>query len=120
MAPTLTFERLATAINTSFGRWDLHLHAFELADGRLIGYPDDEDQAPWIDHATARLGDLLDPGDALTFTFDLGDEWLHRCRVLDERIDPRELFGETPRDPVVLAGWGWLPDQYGRETEDEE
>ena len=42
VGPAHTFEQLAHAINTGFARWDLsHLHQFELADGRLIGYPDD-------------------------------------------------------------------------------
>ena len=42
VGPAHTFEQLAHAINAAFARCDLsHLHQFELADGRLIGYPDD-------------------------------------------------------------------------------
>lgn len=42
VGPAHTFEQFAHAINAAFARWDLsHLHQFELADGRLIGYPDD-------------------------------------------------------------------------------
>lgn len=121
VAPSVTFERLAEAINVAFGRWDLsHLHVFELADGRQIGFADDDaPDDPCIDHATARVGLALEPGDTLSFTFDLGDDWQHRCEILQEKIDPRELFGEVPREPVILSGWGWLPDQYGRVGEDE-
>ena len=116
--PSLSFERLANAINVAFGRWDLsHLHVFELADGRLIGFADDEGDEE--DHAAVTVGSALSPGDELSFTFDLGDDWRHRCRVLDEKIDPREDFGLTPREPVIVMGWGWLPDQYGRESADD-
>jgi hypothetical protein len=116
VAPSLTFERLAEAINVAFGRWDLsHLHVFELADGRQIGFADsDSPEDGWIDHGTVRVGSELAPGDELSFTFDLGDDWQHRCQILQEKIDPREHFGEVPREPVILWGWGWLPDQYGR------
>ena len=39
--PSLTFDRLADAVNRAFGRWDFsHLHAFEFADGRRIGFTD--------------------------------------------------------------------------------
>ena len=56
-------------------------------------------------------------GEEFRFVFDFGDRWEHRCQVLEEKVDPREVFGETPRGPMTLDGWGWLPDQYGRESE---
>jgi hypothetical protein len=116
VSPSLSFERLAEAISTAFGRWDLsHLHVFELADGRQIGFADDEDP-DLLDHAEVKVGAALAPGDELEFTFDLGDAWRHRCRVLNEKLDPREEFGDLPRAPVIVSGWGWLPDQYGRES----
>ena len=34
-------------------------------------------------------------------------------------VDARAEFGQVPREPVILWGWGWLPDQYGREVEDD-
>lgn len=122
VAPSLTFEALARAINVAFGRWDLsHLHVFELADGRQVGFPDDEGTGfdlGWADHATVKVGAAVKPGERFSFRFDMGDDWLHRCEVLNEKIDPREDFGELPRQPVILWGWGWLPDQYGREADD--
>lgn len=40
VGPSHTFEQFAEAINVAFARWDLsHLHVFELADERLIGFP---------------------------------------------------------------------------------
>jgi hypothetical protein len=121
VAPSVTFERFADAINRAFGRWDFsHLHAFELTDGRRIGFPDEDfGEGGWIDHATAKLGSTLKPGERFEFVFDFGDDWRHRCGVLSDKLDAREEFGEVPREPVILWGWGWLPDQYGRENDDE-
>jgi hypothetical protein len=120
VSPSLTFARFADAINRAFGRWDFsHLHAFELADGRRIGFTDvDVSEEGWIDHATAQVGFSLKPGEEFEFVFDFGDDWRHRCKVLPEKLDAREVFGEIPREPVILWGWGWLPDQYGREADD--
>lgn len=120
LSPSLTFERLAREINVAFGRWDFsHLHAFELADGRRVGFEDvDFEQRGWIDHAE-KVGAFLGPGDRFEFVFDFGDDWRHRCEVLGEKLDAREEFGELPSSPVILWGWGWLPDQYGRETDDD-
>ena len=120
--PSLTFDRVADAVNRAFGRWDFsHLHAFELADGRRIGFTDvDAGEEGWIDHATARVGSCVKPGDEFEFVFDFGDDWRHRCEVLPEKLDAREAFGELPREPVILWGWGRLPDQYGREADDDQ
>ncbi len=119
LSPSLSFERLAREINVGFGRWDFsHLHVFELADGRRVGFEDvDFEQRGWVNHGE-KVGSLLAPGDRFEFVFDFGDDWRHRCEVLAEKLDAREEFGELPSGPVILWGWGWMPDQYGRETED--
>lgn len=119
--PSHSFEQLAEAINRGFARWDLsHLHDFELADGRRIGFPSD-DFAPelaWEDQATLKVAKEVGPVDEFAFTFDFGDDWRHRCRVLPEKIDPRDEWGPgpLPRHPVAIWGWGSIPDQYGRES----
>jgi hypothetical protein len=101
VAPSVTFERFAEAINRAFGRWDFsHLHAFELADGRRIGLPDEDfDGDGWIDHATAKLGSALESGERFEFVFDFGADWRHRCEVLPEKLDARASFGEVPGRP---------------------
>lgn len=119
VGPRHTFAHLAEAIDVAFGRWDLsHLHLFELPDGRRIGYPDIDDP-DWLDHAVLRPAHELSPDDRFTYTFDLGDDWLHRCQVLLEKVDPIEEFGIRPGRPVPIMGWGWIPDQYGRESMDD-
>jgi hypothetical protein len=60
VGPKHTFGQLADAINAAFARWDLsHLHEFRLADGRLIGFPDDEfaPEVVWEDQAAVRVAD---------------------------------------------------------------
>ena len=121
VGPGHTFEALAEAINAGFARWDLsHLHEFRLANGRLVGVPDDEfaPEVVWEDHAVLKVSAEVAPGDEFEFRFDFGEGWRHRCRVLAEKADPREAYGPgpLPKRPVAIWGWGWIPDQYGRES----
>jgi hypothetical protein len=121
VGPGHTFEQLAEAIDVAFARWDFsHLHEFELPDGRRVGFADvDPGEHGWLDHGALKVGRELRPGDEFRYTFDFGDDWRHRCRVLEEKVDPRTEYGELPRRPVPIWGWGWLPDQYGRVTLEE-
>jgi hypothetical protein len=116
VGPRHTFADLAATIDIAFARWDPgHLHLFQLADGRDIGYPDPE-QPGWLDHGRLRVSREVGPGEVFGYIFDLGDEWRHRCEVSDERVDPVEVYGEVPPAPVPILGWGTIPDQYGQET----
>jgi hypothetical protein len=121
VGPGHTFDQFAEAIDAAFARWDLsHLHQFELGDGRLIGYPDDS-YAPelvWLDHAKLKVTRELKPGAEFEYVFDLGDNWQHRCVVEAGKADPVEEYGIVPSGPVAIWGWGWIPDQYGRRSED--
>jgi hypothetical protein len=122
VGPSHSFSALADAINAAFARWDLaHLHEFELADGRRIGFvePDPfEDDEPVEDQAAIKVAQTVAPGDEFRFVFDFGDRWEHRCRVLAEKADPREEWGQgpLPAAPVAIWGWGEIPDQYGRRS----
>jgi hypothetical protein len=124
VGPGHTFEQLADAINEAFARWEpAHLHEFELRDGRRIGFPDAAAglDSGGEDHAKVKVATAVGPGDEFAFTFDFGDEWRHRCRVLAEKVDPADEFWGTPppRRPVATLGWGWIPDQHGNESADE-
>jgi hypothetical protein len=121
VGPGHTFQQFADAINGAFARWDLsHLHSFELADERLIGYPDDtyEPDVVWLDHAKLKVTREVKPGDVFEYVFDLGDNWRHTCTVLAEKADPIDEYGIVPDGPVVIWGWGSIPDQYGRDSFD--
>lgn len=123
VGPSHSFEVFAHAIDAGFARWDLsHLHSFELADGRLIGYPDDT-YAPemvWLDHAKLKVARTVAAGEQFEYVFDLGDNWRHRCTVALEKADPLEVYGILPDRPVAIWGWGSIPDQYGRRSVDDD
>lgn len=80
------------------------MHEFRLADGLLIGFPDDEFAAEvvWDDQATVKVADAVGPGDEFEFRFDFGAGWRHRCRVLADKVDPREDYGPGPLVPSLI------------------
>lgn len=121
MGPSHTFAGLADAVNAAFARWDLsHLHEFELAGGRRIGFVDPEPFGDGVieEQAAVKVAAAVGPGDEFAFVFDFGDRWEHRCRVLAQKADPRQEWGDgpLPRRPVAIWGWGLIPDQYGRRS----
>ena len=118
VGPRHTFADLAKGIDAAFGRWDLsHLHMFELANGRQISSPDpDWDVA---DEGALKVSAELGGGDRFVYVFDLGDNWTHACEVEDMDVDPVEVSGILPSEPVPIWGWGSIPDQYGRRWPDD-
>lgn len=111
-----TFRGLADAINAAFARWELgHLHVFRFGN-RMIGtnvedLDFEDDRRTKVAHRRR--------GETFTFEFDLGDSWEHRCTVRDTEVDPDEEYGQRPRRPVPIFGWGTIPDQHGRRTPEE-
>jgi hypothetical protein len=110
-----TFAQLATAIDDAFARWDrAHLHQFDLTDGVRIGRPDWDDEAEnLLDGPRTTLARLKND-EQFVYEFDFGDSWTHLCTVGPTRIDPIELLGIVPDQPLPYWGWGDIPDQYGR------
>jgi hypothetical protein len=58
-------------------------------------------------------------GYTFEYMFDFGDEWMHECSVVEDDLDPTELFDEEPTAPVSIWGWGQMPDQDGRTAPDD-
>ena len=115
-----SFAQLADALNAAFARWDrAHLYQFTLADGRVIGLPELDDVDDMLDAHSTKLTALA-KGERFAFEFDFGDGWTHLCTVGEERIDPLEDVGVTPREPLPYFGWGAIPDQYGRDSSDDD
>ncbi len=128
VGPSHTFGDLANAVNDAFARWDrAHVSMFTLPDGRVVTDEETGTEltgsmagpivapivAP-IDMVLAKVAQTLDPGAEFQFTFDLGDEWTHRCMVGKEKVDPVEVLGFRPDMPLPYRGWGTIPDQHGR------
>jgi Plasmid pRiA4b ORF-3-like protein len=116
-----TLAQFAESIDLAFARWDIsHLHLFTLPDGLALMSQDEIEDSHGVGATTAnsRLGRIgLESGSQFQYVFDLGDEWTHDCQVIEVEVDPIEEFGAPPEGPVPIDGWGWIPDQYGRDAE---
>jgi hypothetical protein len=121
-ARTHTFEQLGAAIDGAFARWDLaHLRLFTLADATPVCsfdlWEDPLDGA--IDSDKVKLSRLT-AGEQFAYVFDMGDDWAHLCTVEERRMDPLVQLGVVPAEPIAFWGWGDLPDQYGRQWDDDD
>lgn len=118
------FSELADTIDTTFGRWDLTpLHEFEV-EGRCLlpggGGPEDvlDEAIEPEDSEEVTVGEVgLRLGARFAYIFDRESRWVHDCSVQGVDVDPFALAGEEPDEPIAILGWGLLPDQYGRMTE---
>lgn len=118
-----TFLDFHEAIEASFGRWEqVHLHLFEMSDGEKIGIPDPDGELDDSDGARITVMTKAQPGDRFIYTYDFGDNWVHECVVEELSAEDVPEPGEERfiERPFPMSGWGWLPDQYGRRSEDAE
>jgi hypothetical protein len=121
VGPRHTFADLATAVDQAFARWDLsHVHLFEFPDGKLLGEASREWDQDVLDESSLTVASTVGVGDHFDYVFDLGDDWRHACEVEATDVDPTEAYGAVPRAPVPIWGWGWIPDQYGRRSSDDD
>jgi hypothetical protein len=79
------------------------LQQFVLADRRKIGQPEFDDFGEGLTDAAHTKLSALSAGERFAYEFDLGDGWTHLCTVGEERIDPLEQLGITPRQPLPSA-----------------
>jgi hypothetical protein len=104
-----TLDALAGWILKSVNFDDDHLYEFIYRDrfgGEVRAMHPECDEGPWTNDI--RLGDLpLEPGQAMTFHFDFGDDW--RFDVKLERIEPP---GKRLKAPRILEKHGKAPEQY--------
>ena len=120
VSPNHTLAEFAEAIDVAFARWDhSHLHLFDFGGAGNFMLGGDEENEDVRDSGTTQLRSLkLQPGNRFTYIYDLGDEWRHDCEVEASDVDPEEAYGTVPEKPVPFWGWGTIPDQYGRLSED--
>ena len=91
----------------------------QLADGTKIGRPDPDFDEEILDERRERLSHLH-LGEQFVYVFDFGDYWAHLCTVAQEGVDPLEVLGLVPREPIPYFGWGSIPDQYGRAWDEDD
>lgn len=118
-----TFAEFAEAVDSAFGRWDPTPPSEFAVGGRRLVSDLDADPGPGEAAMadTCELGGVgLRAGDTFRYLFDLGEQWLHDCDVEELGVDPFAVYGEEPSWPVPVFGWGTLPDQYGREHEEDD
>ena len=117
--PDHVFAELADAVDNAFGRWDITpLHEFTVEGRRVLpgGDPDDDEAA---DSDALTLGEAgLGTGARFSYVFDLGEGWEHDCRVEDVGVEAAP--GVDTEVPIPVFGWGSIPDQYGRITDEDE
>jgi len=120
VSPDHTLAELAEAIDGAFARWDhSHLHRFDFGDAGSFMLGGDKENQNVGDSSATQLRSLkLPPGNSFTYVYDLGDEWRHDCQVEASDVDPEEAYGTAPGKPVPFWGWGNIPDQYGRLSDD--
>ena len=117
--PDHVLGELADAVDNAFGRWDLTPVSEFTIDGRRALPGGDPDDPEALDSDTCRIGDLgWAVGSQFTYTFDLGEGWEHECRVEEVGVEAGAEVDE-PDLPVPVFGWGTIPDQYGRDEEDD-
>ncbi|MBA8962243.1 hypothetical protein JOJ86_006954 [Rhodococcus percolatus] len=73
-----------------------------------------------MDIESSKVARLLAPGAEFQFTFRPGDDWIHRCVVGADKVDPVQVLVTTPPSPLPYWGWGSSPDQYGRRWADDD
>lgn len=97
----ISLAALHHVIQAVMGWEDSHLHNFEIGGSRYeFPMPDTEQEPEVRDSGSAILGVLApQAGDSFTYTYDFGDNWVHRVEVL--KVGPGEP-GVTY--PVCLNG----------------
>ncbi|MDQ6884218.1 MAG: plasmid pRiA4b ORF-3 family protein [Candidatus Dormibacteraeota bacterium] len=120
VSPDHTLAEFAEAIDVAFARWDhSHLHLFDFGDaGTYMPGGDEDDESVGDSERTPWRSLKFRPGVRFAYIYDLGDEWRHDCEVEVVDLDPGEAYGMVPDKPVPFSGWGVIPDQYGRLTDD--
>lgn len=59
-------------------------------------------------------------GDTFVYVFDFGDQWEHGCTVMRAEVGAVQEWGDVGREIVPIFGWGTIPDQYARESLDDD
>jgi hypothetical protein len=111
---TASLQDLHHILQGAFGWYDCHLHEFEI-DGVRYGTDDGEGwDPPPKDDQRVRLGAVAKQGTTIKYTYDFGDNWVHRLVV--EKVGPAQpattypscIGGRRACPPEDCGGvWGY-------------
>ncbi|AJC53661.1 plasmid pRiA4b ORF-3 family protein [Streptomyces sp. 769] len=82
----ITLGSLHDVIQEAFGWQDMHLHAFEDRAGGRYAPPEDLGVPVFDEEEAVLTGVLPGTGDRMDYTYDFGDDWLHRITVEGVRL----------------------------------
>ena len=111
-----TLAALHLVVQAAMGWQDYHLHEFTAAGARY-GVDDGEGwDDPPQDERSHRLGDVVGPGERLSYMYDFGDGWEHEIEVVLVRPTvpgedvPRCTGGQRACPPEDVGGGGGYED----------
>ncbi len=92
----MSLARLHDVLQVAMGWQDAHLHAFNV-DGEEYAPPEVSEDLETGDERKVKLAQALHaPGDAMLYTYDMGDNWEHEV-LLERVLSPGEEQGQVPR-----------------------
>lgn len=91
---TYTFEKLHNAIQDAMGWGHYHMYIFEIG-GAEITDTNTAAETGNLDANKEKIKDYFSKGSKATYTYDLGDDWVHEVKVKD--IFPSEKGVKYPR-----------------------
>lgn len=112
---SISLDKLHEVIQAAFGWWNYHLYEFEVGKTRYaLADPDwDFGPPPRSVHRT-RLHNIVDVGGTIKYTYDFGDDWVHKITVeksLPRAADvavPACIDGRRAAPPEDCGGvWGY-------------
>ena len=112
----MTLARLHFALQEAMGWTNSHLHMFVIGDRRIGDLRQDEGELGLEDERKVKLGELIGPGQSLTYEYDFGDGWIHEVKVekgleRDERLHyPLCVGGARACPPEDVGGDGGYED----------
>ncbi|HPJ47479.1 MAG TPA: plasmid pRiA4b ORF-3 family protein [Synergistales bacterium] len=90
---SITLDRLSDVIQIVMGWSGEHMHVFNINGKDYMDQPDDVPDA--AEEGLFRLGSLLPfKGSEFTYTYDLGDNWVHLLKIEKTGMEDDEEWGD--------------------------
>ncbi|MDO9508678.1 MAG: plasmid pRiA4b ORF-3 family protein [Thermovirgaceae bacterium] len=102
----ITLDRLHDVIQIVMGWTDSHMHEFMIKGNRYTDLLESEETEKCQEEGLFRLESLIDKhGADFTYTYDFGDEWVHKLKIEKTNLADDEEWGNL----FCIEGWGSCP-----------